>query len=261
MSILDATRRYYSDLNSETQKIANSLCANGNATESLLRLINAIYTSAKVEQEFKDPHFECAYHSPVTGQVEFAISRILYYVSQIKKLDWVVYLRRQIDGNAPDIRVECNGKTLMIIEIKTKAGWIQSFFSKEMYQHQLERFKGNKTSRDPDEQIRGLKSQIDKYLATFAIPKDNLYYLLPTLTHVHRKKFTTKISDYHMYFEKTSGLPAKQLILMSENLRLNLDSEIHNEKIAATNDFEIMVKRTVAQSANANHLAVKNSAL
>jgi len=80
--------------------------------------------------------FESAYHNAISSDCEFLISRVLYYFAHFKKLDWKIYLRRQFKGTAPDIRTESGNKTIVIIEIKSKAGWIQSIFSKERYRKQ-----------------------------------------------------------------------------------------------------------------------------
>lgn len=50
-------------------------------TETILKTIAELYQSAKVERTFKNDNFDCAYHSPITGELEFFISRLLYHYS------------------------------------------------------------------------------------------------------------------------------------------------------------------------------------
>ncbi len=103
--------------------------------------------------------------------------------------DWAVYLRCQKGKTAPDIRIEHNGKTLAIIEIKAKAGWIQPFFSSERAMKDMAKLQDGKSDFNPDDLIKRVKDQFRKYYETYGIIPGQVFVLLPSLALVHRKKF------------------------------------------------------------------------
>ena len=187
-------------------------------TSLLLEDIHSLYMSAKVETSFKDGRFDCAYHNPVTSEFEFLVSRIIYHAHP----DLGIYLRRQVNGTAPDIRMERGGKTIAIIEIKAKAGWMQAFFSKEREAKYLAKFNSGKSDKDPRKQIAEIRGQLLKYSNKFGIGKDRIFMLLPTFALVHRKKSQRTMNDYLADFETNSTLSKDNLLIMSNNLRLDL---------------------------------------
>lgn len=154
---------------------------------------------------------------------------------------WRVFLRRQVKKTAPDIRIAMGEKSIAVIEIKAKGGWIQPFLSKERYNADKVKLENRSSSYNPDETIRRLKAQISKYRKEFSLKADDIYYLLPTLTNVHRNKFPSLIKDYYNYFSKTSGLPKSNLILLSRNLILDLSRATKNADLDPTDDFERMI--------------------
>src|SRR5690606_14041577 len=136
-------------------------------TESVLNTTARLYRSAKSEISFADEHFESAYHSPITGDLEFFLARVLYWYSRHNALGWKIYLRRQTQKVAPDIRVEVGGKTIAVIEVKAKAGFQQCCYSRERFEYDRERFNSKKCSTDPQELVDRLRGQITKYMAAF----------------------------------------------------------------------------------------------
>jgi hypothetical protein len=68
---------YLSEIDETAKSIAKDFTAGDKISERLLNTIIDLYQSAKVEQSFKDEFFETAYHSPITGELEFFIARIL----------------------------------------------------------------------------------------------------------------------------------------------------------------------------------------
>lgn len=74
---------YLSDIDKIAKSIAEDFTGGQKITERLLKTIIDLYQSAKVEQAFKDEYFETAYHSPITGELEFFIARILFHYSAL----------------------------------------------------------------------------------------------------------------------------------------------------------------------------------
>lgn len=210
-------------------------------SKGVLESIIEIYKAAKVEQHFKEDTFENAYHSPITGELEFLIARIFFHYSNLANKGWKIMLRRQENKTAPDIRLLKGGKTFVIIEVKAKAGWIQPFLSPERFAHDKLRLSSGKTQFDPDSLITNSRNQLKKYCTTFQITNDNVYLFLPTLALVHRKKYKTELEGYYNYFATTSGLPKENLILLSSNKRLDL-SHVHGN-LDPTNNFERMLNK------------------
>lgn len=220
-SIKDMKKEYYSKLDEKAKAYAELSKQGKPFTSLLLEDIHSLYMSAKVESDFKDSRFECAYHNPITSEFEFLVSRIVYH----RYPDLSVYLRRQVNGTAPDIRMERSGKTVAIIEIKAKAGWMQAFFSKEREAAYLQKLAQGKSNKDPRKQIAEIRNQLLKYSTSYKIGKDRIFMLLPTFALVHRKKSQRTMSDYLADFEANSTLSKDNLLIMSNNLRLDLGKE------------------------------------
>jgi hypothetical protein len=235
---------YFNYLDRKARHLAYTLKIKKHVTRLVLDYIKELYQSANLEKAYNKEGFESAYHNPVSSEMEFLISRMLYHYSRSKKLGWKIYLRRQVGKAAPDIRIEKNNKTLAIIEIKAKAGWIQCFLSKETFNKELNKYKnGIGKATDPRALNKRLKDQLRKYYDTFNITRNHVYVLLPTLKEVHRANSNQKINDYLSFFSKTSRLPRQNLILLSSNLSLNLSEESKRKDYKPTNLLEGFVKR------------------
>ena len=240
--MLSYKKLYYDSIDKMAKKIADNFVAGGSITQEILKFINELYDSAKVEQSFKSSSFETAYHAPISSELEFYIARIFYHLSELERKEWKILLRRQQGKTAPDIRIEKGGKTIAIVEIKAKAGWIQPFFSEQRYNVDKERFE-NGSSFDPDALIVKSREQLTKYFQVFAITNDEIFLFLPTLALVHRKKYNTTLEEYRNYFSQTSGFPKENLILLSENKSLDLSLAIEGKKLSPTRDFEKLLDK------------------
>ena len=228
---------YYLYLDRKARYIASQLCESKEVSKLLLDYIEELYESAKAGN-FENDKFESAYHNPISSDLEFLIARILYHYSNQKRLNWKIYLRRQVGKTAPDIRVESNNKTIAVIEVKAKAGWIQPFFSKERYKKDIKKLNEGKSKFDPREQIKKVRNQLKKYCTEYDIKPKQVFVLLPSLILVHRKKSPQTIQDYEKQFTKNSGLLKKNLLLLSFNLVLDLSSNPKRKDYSPTKRFE-----------------------
>ena len=240
--MLSYKKLYYDSIDKMAKKIADNFVAGDLVTEDILKFINELYDSAKVEQSFKTSSFETAYHAPISSELEFYIARIFYHLSELERKEWKILLRKQQSKTAPDIRIEKGGKTVAIVEIKAKAGWIQPFFSEQRYNVDKERFE-NGSSFDPDALIVKSREQLTKYFQVFAITNDDIFLFLPTLALVHRKKYNTTLEEYRNYFSQTSGFPEENLILLLENKSLDLSLAIEGKELSPTRDFEKLLDK------------------
>lgn len=242
--LVEIKREYFNNINEKAKYIAHNIShgKKGNkATPVLLKYISELYKSANVEKEFNNTLFDSAYHQPVTSDFELLIARALYYISNRKKLGWKIYLRRQHKDNGvvvtPDIKIEKEGKVVAIIEVKAKAGWMQSFFSN------IRRDKDFEQNKNPDELIAKVKKQIDKYVQIEGANKNKVFVLLPTFIHVSRKNNDETVEDFRKAFAYNSGLSKDNLILLSKNKSLNLADIKNDDKIDATDDFERFIEK------------------
>lgn len=241
MNIIESKFNYYKFLDLKAQSISEKIKTKS-ASNELLNLIIELYESAKAELNFTNAdEFESAYHSPITSEFEFVISRILFHYSKVNNLGWKVLLRKQIAKTAPDIRIEKGSKTVAVIEIKVKAGWIQPFLSQDRFDNDSVRYKNKKSKSNPVELVDKLKNQLLKYKNVFDLEMENIFFLLPTLDNVHRLHYNKELLDYVEYFEKTSGLPADNLILLSKNMKLDLSKPGNNPSLEPTTGFERMM--------------------
>ena len=241
--LIQLKKTYYKYLDTKARRIAFNLFKGRKVTNLLLDYISELYDSVKVEKDFTNEKFESAYHPSITPELEFLIARILYHYSDIKNLNWKIYLRRQFQKTAPDVRIEREGKTIAVVEIKAKAGWMQPFFSKEREKKDMKRMKEGKSDFDPREFIKIARAQLFKYVKTYGISKDQIFLFLPTLSMVHRKTSKRKLSDYEKDFEENARLKKENFILLSKNLTLDLSPDCKRKDYQPTDRFERFIKK------------------
>ena len=176
------TRKSFLDRIDARAKEASGLPLDGTKiSELILRTTGELYQAAKIEREFEETgRFEVAYHSPITGELEFLVARILFHFSKLRNKNWNVLLRRQVAKTTPDIRIEVNGTAIAVIEIKAKAGFMQPFFSKERFEKDQARLEANLSDFDPVEFVANSKKQLDKYRKAFGLNPEDIFLLLPT---------------------------------------------------------------------------------
>lgn len=241
-SIIDVKRKHFSILDDGAKSIAIKLVKDIPVSGQILQYIVTLYKSANEEKIFNENElFESAYHQPITADLEFFIARILYHYSKIKKLRWHIYLRKQKKNSssgklvAPDIKIEKNNKVVAILEIKAKAGFMKSFFSTKIALR--EKLK----NKNPEEYIKKNREQLLKY-TQIAGSKKKVFVFLPTFTHVSKKKDSNSITEYRKAFQVNSTLPGSNLIILSNDLFLNLETCKDNINLDPTRDFEGFIK-------------------
>ncbi len=243
--LIQLKKNYYNYLDRKARHIAFNLSKRRKVTNLLLDYISELYDSVKVEKHFTNEKFESAYHPSVTPELEFLIARILYHYSDIKKLNWKIYLRRQFQKTAPDVRIEKDGKTIAVIEIKAKVGWMQYFFSREREKKDMKRLKEGKIDWDPGEAIKVTRAKLSKYARIYKISKDQVFVFLPTLSMVHRKTSKRKLIDYERDFVNNSRLKKENFILLSKNLILDLSPDCRRKDYQPTDKFERFIKKII----------------
>jgi hypothetical protein len=231
--------KFYQTIDEKANDIAKKISNNENVTSDILQFINEIYNEvASYKDHFHDDKFESAYHEPITPYLEFFIARILYHFSEIKKLGWKIYLRRQVGKKpnrvAPDIRIEKNGKTTAIIEIKAKIGWAQGMFSEERFE------KYKKKSRKIIEMFR---KTLKKYKNLFNIDYSKIFLLIPSLKEAHKKTSDESFDDHINWTSEKTRLSDENIIVLSENLELELEEKVDPNKLSPTTRFEKMIKK------------------
>ena len=240
--LVQLKKDYYEYLDRKAKYVADKLSKSQPVTNLILDYTKELYNSAKIEiDNFNNKKFESAYHNPISSELEFLIARILYHYSNSNKLNWKIYLRRQINKATPGIGIESNIKTLAIIEIKAKAGWIQPLFSKKRYQKDKKKLKEGRSSFNPEELINKTKTRLKKYCQTYNIEPKQIFVILPSLERVHRKTLTEKLEDYEKWFAKSSELPKENFILLSKNLNLDLSSNPKRKEYKPTKRFERLI--------------------
>lgn len=241
-NVLEIKGHYYKIVDGWAKNVARNLAQGRPVTDLLMGYITELYASAKSERGFQDDGFETAYHTPISSDLEFMIARILYHYSMAKRLGWKIYLRRQVGKTAPDVRIERKGKTIAVIEVKAKAGWIQPFFNSDRAKKDMLKMKNGLKVNDPRDLIKKVRSQLEKYVKTFGIKRDQIFVFLPTLKLVHRSKSERILKDYIFDFVKNSRLKKENLILLSKDLELDL-SETIKKDFSSTNSFEKFIMK------------------
>ncbi len=242
---LNLKKNYYSHLDKKARCVAGKLaCNKKGVTELLIDDIIELYVSAKVEEDFHNKSFDSAYYNPITSELEFLIARILYHYSAIKELGWKVYLRKQYKKTVPDVRVDKNGKTIALIEIKAAIGFMQAVFSKKQYEKDLKSYKAGERKYDPKTGVKEFKAQIKKHLKAHDILKDAFFLFLPSLAHAHRKFYGLPVQDYEKWFAKCSGLAPANFILLSRNLEFYPSNNSTERTLyKPTSKFERMIRK------------------
>jgi len=218
---------------------------------------------AKVESIIEPSiNFSAAYHTPITGDLEFLIARTLYHYSLENELGWEVHLRRQKKMNnimlVPDVRIEKAGKTIGVIEIKARVGWMQPFFSEVQRQKGIVRRERNPRAKDPQDLINAAKGQLEKYIKGFGLAeskKETVFMLVPSLAAAHRKKNTSSkgMDEIYLEYKKTfsghSGLDPQNLVVLTKDLNYdagmihrNTEKPILADPKMVTDEFREMVE-------------------
>ena len=231
-------KNYFLYLDGKARHLAHLFIKRKHGTPLLLDYIGELYDSAKSDSAFKSNKFEVAYHNPISSELEFLIARVFFHYSNLKGFGWKIYLRRQFGKTAPDIRIEKGDKTIAIIEIKAKAGWIQPFFNSDRMGEDLSRWRSGKSDFNPKELIKRVQNQFQKYNKEYGIRPERVFILLPTLIHTHRKGSRRRMVDYESDFSKNSRLPKTNLILLSNNLSLDLSKNSDGSKYEPTKKLE-----------------------
>lgn len=155
-----------------------------------------------------------------------------------------MHLRSQSRKTAPDVRVTKNGKTIALVEIKAKIGWMQPVFSGEIFKKDMARLKSKKSQYSPKSTVDAFKGQVRKHCRAHKVPKDAFFLLLPSLSNAHRTGSKEKLKDHEAHFVKSSGLPKENFVLLSENLEFHLgDNSVGRKEYKTTDRFERMVER------------------
>lgn len=233
---------YYTCIDTKSKEIAYSASKNQDISEKTLKFISEIYQSVNVESMFHNDHFDSAYHLAITPLVEFFIARIFYHYSESEKLNWNINLRRQKNKTVPDIRIfhKENNKeiTIAIIEIKVRVSWMQACFSE--YRAKSDEKKRQEGHGNIDS-IIDFQNQIEKYLTTYKITRDQFFVFIPTLNGAYKPISNKNIEDYKKWFYSVADLKEENLILLSNNPRLNLEKDSFGDT-QATRNFEKMLK-------------------
>lgn len=241
-------KMYYAQLDRKARYIARRMSEGKSVGRLLLLSIEELYLSAHTQESFDQDAFRVRYHNPISSELEFLIARILHHYSNFEKLQWAIYVRCQKGKTAPDIRIDYNGKTLAIVEIKAKAGWIQPFFSSERAGKDMAKLKEGKSSFNPDDLIKRVSAQFKKYYETYNVTPEQIFVLLPSLALVHRKRSKRILDDYEKDFARNSGLPKSNLILLSNNLLLDLSPIKEGKKYEPTGHFERLIQSLRSRS-------------
>lgn len=240
--LINTKLHYVEVLEALALKNAETLEADKGVTRSLVEQLDGIYKAAQVEKRYEDKEFyESAYHTPVTGDFEFLVARTLHHFGQKLNLGWKVSLRKQSAKAAPDIRLAIGERTVGIVELKTKLGWVQPFFSSQQREKDEKRRIDGKSEFDPKLWIEEWKKKFDKYEKVFKVRKEYVYLLVPSLHHVHRIKSDEKVPEYRQNFASNSGLPEHNLVLLSDDLKYDPGANKNNLPDGVTLEFERMV--------------------
>ena len=238
---LEGKKQFYKGLDWIALRLIKGFYLSREITYKILCIIWLIYHFAKPERYFTNSYFESAYHAAITNDVEFFFSRLLYHFLRIKHCEnFTIYLRRQIRGAVPDIRIEFNKQTVAILELKIKGGWTQVLYSPQTYQKEKRKFNNKEIEENPDKTIAKEKEKISKYSNIFKLDKKYIFVLLPTLALIHRMNHSTGINEYRKHISDVFGIPEKNFILLSRNKRLDLANSnlVDKEFFEPTDDFE-----------------------
>jgi hypothetical protein len=236
-------KRYYQILDKKSRYIAYRLKKGNEVTKVLLDYVQELYMSEKKLKSyyFNEKIFEYAYHQPITSDLEFLIARILFNYSKIKGLKWEIYLRKQENSIAPDIRIKKNSKVLAIIEIKAAVGFMRHVFNKEIYKKGLQKYKEHLSEKSPYESIVRLRKKLRSYAEESNVNINKIFMLIPTLKATHRKKSDLGINDYIEQFSKATKIPKRNLIILSENLTSGI-TKIKRNDYKQTTSFEDFIE-------------------
>lgn len=237
---------YYAKVDRMANQHAELFMSTNKISSEIVNMIIELYNDVKIEKQYNSSFFESAYQMSITPLFEFYLARFLFHTSLRGNYGWKIFLRRQIGKSAPDLRIEKDGRTIGIIEVKIKGGWIQAFFSEERFNNDKTRLALGKSKYNPQELINNQNNQLQKYKEAFHDPL--VFMLLPTFNMVHRKYYSANYQSYKDNFTKNTGKDKRYLVVMSRNLRLNLAKVISDSDIMITDEFENMMNEILNMS-------------
>lgn len=243
-SIIDIKGMYNSHIDATANGMAIQFVEGKPITIEVLQFLNSLYESAKLNQFNDFDAFESAYHNPVTSDFELLLARIIYHIAKIKGKQWKVLLRKQKGKCAPDIRIEHEGRSICVIEIKVKVGWSQDMFSNERYQYDLNKFGKDPNRSDPKIRIEKLSSQYSKYIDTFKVSSNEIYVIVGSLQNVHRKKNKGFDIDYYKKsFMGNSQLEYENIIILAHSLDRDMSKAKNTALLLPSDELEKMLNK------------------
>lgn len=238
----DGRINFYKMIDADAREIAENFVKGLPITEKILSNVYQQYFAAqKIEGDFNKDFFECAMMEfPFADEIVFYFSRIFFHISNIKEKNWIIQLRKDIGGFAPDIIITSNPinnklnnqellysqkskeeKIIAVVELRAKE-WVRAFIVEDNSKNY---WKGKKEELD----IFSKESKVyfQKYADALKVGLRDVFVITPTLS-VLDKDIMKSIANQQELFTQSTGIPESNLIILRENRTLSEEKTCTN---------------------------------
>lgn len=248
---------FYKKVDTDAREIAENFVKGLPITEKILSNIFLQYFAAqKIEGDFNKDFFVCAMMEfPFADEIVFYFSRIFFHIGNIKGKNWIVQLRKDIGGFAPDIIITRNSinnqlnnqellysqkskeeKIIAVIELRAKE-WVHAFIVGDNSKHYWE---GKKEELDIFS--KESKAYFQKYVDILRVGLRDVFVITPTLS-VLDQDVMKSIANQQELFTQRTGIPESNLIILTENRVLSEEKTCTNYTTYFEKLLEELVKK------------------
>lgn len=216
-------KTFYGFIDWEAGRVVESFSKSMPITEEILKDIDLLYSSSDItmkELAKKAPSFEyAAMNVSLATEISNYFSKICSHITDHYEKDWEVLLRRELGELTPDVIIteRKTSKTekpspeeiKAVIELRPQE-WIRAFIvekGESCWGWQIERMDICSVEN---------KAYFQKYVTTLGVSLSDIFVILPTLS-VSPQNSVKNITELQKCFSQNTGIPAENLVILSEN--------------------------------------------
>lgn len=216
-------KTFYEYIDRQAESVVESFSKSMPITGKILEDIGWLYSSSDMtmkELVKKAPSLEyAAMNVSLVTEISNYFSRICFHITHHYKKNWEVLLRRELGELTPDVIIAerktsqtqklSPEKIKAVIELRPQE-WIRAFIvgkGENCWGWQIE-----KTDICSVES----RAYFQKYVTTLGVSLSDIFVILPTLSVSPQDSIKT-ITELQECFSQNTGIPAENLVILSEN--------------------------------------------
>jgi len=214
---------FYTGINTSARMVVENFKKGLPITEKILEDIDLLYSCSDItmkELAKKALSLEyAAMNVSLATEISNYFSRICSHITDHYKKNWEVLLRRELGELPPDVIITerktsktekpSPEKIKAVIELRPQE-WIRAFIvekGESCWGWQIERMDICSVEN---------KAYFQKYVTTLGVSLSDIFVILPTLS-VSPQNSVKNITELQECFSQNTGIPAENLVILSEN--------------------------------------------